>query len=251
MEIKMIKIALCDDDNEQLDNITKYIDRFITEDNMHRNIEVESFSTGIELLNRIINDVTYDIIFLDIFMPMKNGVSVAKKIREKDNAVKIIFLTTSDEFAVASYGVHAFHYILKPVSYSDFELALQRVIVHTDNTDENYTIKAGGTVHYVPVHTIEFIEVIRKNCYYHLITGEIIISSEKLSDIEDFFLRRSEFFKPHRSYIINGNCISQSDNTIITSKTGAKIPIARATSKKFLTNYMNFKLRKRGEKFDK
>ena len=58
----------------------------------------------------------YDVIFLDIYMDGMTGMDAARAIREIDRVVRIIFITTSTEFAVDSYEVSAFGYLLKPHS---------------------------------------------------------------------------------------------------------------------------------------
>lgn len=55
-----------------------------------------------------------DIILLDIVMPLLNGMDTARELRAQDTAVKIIFLTSSPEFALESYEVRAQDYLLKP-----------------------------------------------------------------------------------------------------------------------------------------
>ena len=62
----------------------------------------------------------FDIILLDVLMPGENGMAAAREIREYDSNVKIIFLTSSTEFAVESYAVDAWYYQLKPIRREDF-----------------------------------------------------------------------------------------------------------------------------------
>ena len=54
----------------------------------------------------------FDVILLDIFMESLTGMDVARKIRETDGQVKLVFCTTSNEFASESYEVNACYYLL-------------------------------------------------------------------------------------------------------------------------------------------
>ena len=109
----MIKIALCDDDLSALKEIRALIEQYGTERN--QKIVCVDFGSPLDLLIEIEMGMRPDILFLDILMPGENGINVAKEIRQYDDAVKIIFLTSSSEFAVESYTVGAYYYQVKPV----------------------------------------------------------------------------------------------------------------------------------------
>lgn len=102
----MIKIALCDDDRSVLKAIRTLLEQYRIEQN--QKIVCVDFCSPLELLTEIEKGMRPDILILDIIMPGENGISVAKEIRQYDDTVKIIFLTSSSEFAVESYTVGAF-----------------------------------------------------------------------------------------------------------------------------------------------
>ena len=68
----------------------------------------------------------YDLIFLDIYMDGITGMETAKRIRRADHGCRIIFITTSPEFAVESYDVSASFYLLKPIEKNGVFAALDR-----------------------------------------------------------------------------------------------------------------------------
>lgn len=78
------------------------------------------FYSSLELLASIEKGMRYDILFLDVILPNENGIDIAKEIRQYDSVMKIIFLTTSPEFAVQSYTVSAYFYQLKPIQEEFF-----------------------------------------------------------------------------------------------------------------------------------
>ena len=80
----------------------------------------------LELVMQMEKGVHYDVILLDICMPGMNGIQCAKDIRQYDNLVKIIFLTSSTEYAVESYSVKAHNYLLKPTQKKDLFLTQKR-----------------------------------------------------------------------------------------------------------------------------
>ena len=102
----MIKIAFCDDDMEVLHQMNELLDRYRVERN--EDITYAAFQSPFELLTEIEKGIRPDILFLDVVMPGQNGMDVAKEIRQYDTNMKIIFLTSSPEFAVESYSVGAY-----------------------------------------------------------------------------------------------------------------------------------------------
>lgn len=114
----MIKIAFCDDDMEVLHQMNELLDRYRVERN--EDITYAAFQSPFELLTEIEKGIRPDILFLDVVMPGQNGMDVAKEIRQYDTNMKIIFLTSSPEFAVESYSVGAYFYQLKPIWEESF-----------------------------------------------------------------------------------------------------------------------------------
>ena len=106
----MLRIAICDDDPTFLTLTAAVIGRW---ENKPLDLQLETFENGDELI-RVHDEVPFDIVFLDVLMPLLNGIETARAIRERDKKVKIVFLTATAEFAVDSYTVKADNYLLKP-----------------------------------------------------------------------------------------------------------------------------------------
>ena len=114
----MIKVAFCDDDVSVLDELKGLLDLYCKK--RSQEIEYTAFHSSFELLGEIEKGIRYDILFLDIILPNENGIEIAKEIRRYDSVVKIIFLTSSSEFAVQSYTVGAYFYQIKPIWEENF-----------------------------------------------------------------------------------------------------------------------------------
>ena len=80
---------------------------------------------GIDFLSDYEKDT--DVVFLDIMMPLEDGLSIAKKIRKENQTIIIIFVTNMKEYAIEGYSVNAFNFMLKPVVYGDFYLNLKKI----------------------------------------------------------------------------------------------------------------------------
>ena len=103
-----IKIAFCDDDSSVLNDLHELLTRYRTEKNMQ--LDDYSFHSPLDLISEIERGARFDILFLDVLMPGENGIEAAEEIRIYDKNIKIIFLTSSSEYAVQSYTVNAFYY---------------------------------------------------------------------------------------------------------------------------------------------
>ena len=99
----MIRIAFCDDEESVLNEIRGLMNQY--REQYSRELVFDVFQSSLELLSEFEKGLCVDILFLDVLMPGGDGISVAKEIRQYNNVVKIIFLTSSPEFAVESYAV--------------------------------------------------------------------------------------------------------------------------------------------------
>lgn len=110
-----MKIAIVDDSSLDRDFLKNGLEIIFEERNIE-NLEIQEFSSGEELLNYLRENPSdfFHIIFMDIYMEDLTGVETAKAIRKTDEQVKIVFITTSNEFASESYEVRAEDYLIKP-----------------------------------------------------------------------------------------------------------------------------------------
>ena len=122
----MIQIGFCDDDPSVLDELHELLGSYRAEHNA--DIAPTAFQSPFELLASIEKGARFDILLLDVLMPGENGIEAAREIRQYDSNVKIIFLTSSAEFAVQSYTVGAYFYQLKPIWPESFFRLMDSVI---------------------------------------------------------------------------------------------------------------------------
>lgn len=118
-----MKIAIIDDISECRNEIQLCLQRFFTEHYADEPLCIKEFSSEEDFLSLIQND-SYDLIFIDQYMQGLSGIDAAKQIRHIDSLVTLVFITTSRDHAIDSYQVRAGGYLLKPFSYADFEQTL-------------------------------------------------------------------------------------------------------------------------------
>lgn len=110
----MLRIAICDDEPQQVRQITNFVQDYLR-GHPELSGQIEPFSQGRELLYQAEETGGFDLYLLDIIMPGLNGIQTGRQLRQLGDGGEIIYLTTSPDYAVDSYSVRAFFYLLKPL----------------------------------------------------------------------------------------------------------------------------------------
>lgn len=220
-----MKIAICEDDTTQQNILTAALDSYRTPASDH--VQYDVYHNGLDLLASI-NTHPYDVLLLDILMPGFNGIETAREIRESNEKIPIIFLTTSQEFAVESYRVHAFDYLMKPVEQDALFETLDRAFTMAESTlEKSILVQTAKAVYALSLSQVEFVEINNRTLSFHLIDGTVKSISGRLSDYEDALLKHPEFLKIHRSYIINMDLMKALNQKSFITLTGNEVPISR------------------------
>ena len=152
----MLKIAVCDDSRELLEKVEK--DLLEYESVRSTPVTIHTYTNAMELLDGL-KKTDYDILILDIIMPGFTGMQAAHEIRKFNEEIKIIFLTSSKEFAIESYSVGAYYYLLKPVLKEKLFSVLDKVVSEITSKQESCVIYTHMGIVNIPFAKIECLEV--------------------------------------------------------------------------------------------
>ncbi|HET6256205.1 MAG TPA: LytTR family DNA-binding domain-containing protein [Puia sp.] len=176
---------------------------------------------AIEFLNR----EKVDLIFLDINMPDISGMQLLQTLSPRP---LIIFTTAYSQYAVESYELNALDYLLKPVTFERFLMAINKAAAlsskNTIGTDEDAAvfIKSGPQTYRVKVSEILYLEKDGNYITVHMKDGNILIR-ENMGDIFDL-VPAADFIRVHKSYVVGIRHISMIEvHQLIVN--GEKIPI--------------------------
>ncbi len=222
-----MKIAICDDEKIFCEKFKAYIGGY------YKSLDtfMESFSSGEKLLDQFIkNHNAYDLIFLDIEMIGMDGIRTARLIRELNQDVLIIFLTSHFEFAADGYEVNAFRFLTKPVSEKKLIHALQDV-QKALNRNKRLLIKTADKE--ILLHYWDIVYMEAQNVLIRIRTLNGIYTIRKTLIQMEKEAEGPVFYKPHRSYIINLKYVTDYNNKSITMETGDMIPLSRKKSSDF------------------
>ena len=232
----MIKIAFCDDDMEVLHQMNELLDRYRVERN--EDITYAAFQSPFELLTEIEKGIRPDILFLDVVMPGQNGMDVAKEIRQYDTNMKIIFLTSSPEFAVESYSVGAYFYQLKPIWEESFFRLMDAVLAECEKKKKNSLIlRSKDGITRIDLQQLEYCEVLGRKLLFHLEDGAVLESAGSLAGQ---LMQYSNFFRPHRSFLVNMEYIQNISSRSIKMVNDAEIPIPHGKCSEIKNTYMEY-----------
>lgn len=235
----MIKIAFCDDDMEVLHQMNELLDRYRVERN--EDITYAAFQSPFELLTEIEKGIRPDILFLDVVMPGQNGMDVAKEIRQYDTNMKIIFLTSSPEFAVESYSVGAYFYQLKPIWEESFFRLMDSVLAECEKKKKNSLIlRSKDGITRIDLQQLEYCEVLGRKLLFHLENGAVLESAGSLDDLAGQLMQHSNFFRPHRSFLVNMEYIQNISSRSIKMVNDAEIPIPHGKCSEIKNTYMEY-----------
>lgn len=233
-----MRIAVCDDNRSELEHLQRLLDEYKNIRGL--SIDCQVFESGVDLLFYM-KGGEYDIIFLDIIMAGMNGIETAREIRDLDKNVKLGFLSSSSEFAVDSYSVRAGFYLLKPVLEDRLFPILDRMNAELCSPNQDFlAIKSKSGFMRLPFDKLEYLEIMNKTIFFHMTDGSVHESTGTLSDYEEKLLPRSDFFKIHRSYLVNLKQIQNLSGKGAVLCTGHILPVSRALYVRARDAYMNF-----------
>jgi len=227
MTWKAIVVAVCDDDERVRAELLAWLASASLPPG-YRVTPVEA-SRGDELIRRHRDGERYDIIFLDMMMPGADGMETAAALRASGDDSIIICLTSSPDYAVQSYRVGAFDYLIKTGGTEQLEATFAKAVAALTSSEEVHRlyIKSGTTLHAVLSGNIEYIEVFSKKLFYHLASGEVIESYKPIRELETELAGLPEFFKIHRSIIVNLSYLTEIDPHFVKTVSSERLPVAR------------------------
>ncbi|RDY27731.1 DNA-binding response regulator [Romboutsia weinsteinii] len=217
----MINIAICEDEKETQRLIEDYLDNILK--NINIAYEIQKYSLGEELLEGNLKDI--DILLLDIQMGQINGMDTARKIREVDNKMEIIFITSLIDYVQEGYEVRAYRYLLKPIESEELEKHITTCIKEIENKNDYILIKNKSNTYKIYSSEVTYVEVQKKDMLIHTInkTFDVKYSLEKIE--KD--INQDKFVRCHKSFLVNLSYVENIKTNTIILESGEEVPVSR------------------------
>ncbi|HBB72451.1 MAG TPA: DNA-binding response regulator [Ruminococcus sp.] len=229
-----MRIAVCDDEQRFLDDISGIIE------DIYKSLDIitERFTDGNELLKSF-RSAPYDLVFLDIEMPDMDGISLAEKLREMSNEVSIVFLTGHVEYAINGYEVNALRYLTKPADRRKVKDVIDKVMGDL-NKDKIIWIRTDMGEMKLKLSDILFIESQNQN----VVINTSLDSYSVRGNMNDYEanLTPEGFFRIHRSYLVSLGKIQRVSEKDVIMDDGTSLPVSRSKRtalKDVLFSYMD------------
>lgn len=229
-----MKIAICDDDWHMQQTLRLLIDEIYQDLDML----VDGFTSGEALLAAVQKQSQpYQLILLDIEMRGIDGIETAKRLRKLLPDCYIIFITSHDEFALTGYEVAAFRYLVKPVQPEKLTEAISAVRAELSDHITLH-VEDGPVEALLRVKDIYYIEAQDKRV--RVVLKDTAFSNRRGIDEIERALAGEDFFRVHRSYLINFRYVARLDKNEILLVSGEQIPLSRLRKKAFKNAFQTY-----------
>lgn len=209
------KIAICDDESIHIEKIR----------NTLLDQESEIYTDPRALLNAVAGGERYDVLFLDILMPGLDGISLARELREWEEEMLIVFITSQVEYMQTGYEVRAFRYLLKdqietglPKIWKDIEKEL------LERQDAYFTYEFERKTYRIPLRDILYLESDLRRIVVHTIASDTASLYGKLDDLAVAY---PSFVRVHKSYLVNRRHIRAISVGTVALSNGDLLPVSR------------------------
>ena len=230
----MFKISIVEDDIDAKSILVKFLNQYAFENKFE--IDIKTYSDGLEFINNYSSDT--NIIFMDVDMPHVNGFRAAKKIRELDSNVSIVFTTVLAKYAIKGYEYDAIDYLVKPLKYESFSLKVKKVFDRSKDKKKNIIpISSTNGLKLVSITSINYIESNSHKITFHLDEEEFYTYST-LKKVEEE-LNDDRFYRCSNCCIINLAKVDSYDKAKIVIR-GKEIFVSRDKKKDVVEHIVTY-----------
>ena len=236
----MIRIAICDDEKNILDEVEGYIKNYAEKEN-DLDIEVFRFDSAKTLISAIEDGKSFDIFVLDVYIGDEMGTALARDIRKLGIESPIIFATTSLEHAPQSYETGTLRYLIKPINPGKFYEAMGVALAQARKMSEHFLkFKTENGVASVNANHIMYSEAHDHYQYMRKDDGEEIKVRMTVTELFTMLSKYGGFVRIGSAYIVNLRHVKNVTPTNVCLYNNYKIQIPRGKFTEIKNTFWNF-----------
>lgn len=234
-----MKIAICDDDEGVRSQLEKWISEFFKMEKMDHDIQL--FSRAETVLYEMEEYGWFDVIFLDIELPRKSGIELAKTIREfyDSKCVSIIFISGKTEYCLQLFELEPLNFHAKPLQKEKIFKDLRKVMRRSEEKRNVIQYKEDGIIKGVLLRDVLYFEAVNKMVRLVLKSGEEIMVRIPLQDIYDRY-RNYKIVRCHRSYVVNLSYVKKYYNNCFFMSNGDEIVVSKTYQKSIQEDWIRY-----------
>lgn len=228
----MIQIAICDDDMTTTSQIEEYIRQIEIE--QHIQVQCRIFFDGKSFMQNVESGEVYDLIYLDVEMPLMKGLDAAKKLREMEISSLIIYISNYETYCESMIETEPFRFLRKPINDVDlFRKYFMSAYKKLENRNEYYTYSYKKIHHKININDIMYFESNnRKICIHTNGNQENNTFYGQLDKVEKELESKScTFIRIHQSYLVNSTYINTVQHDAVILENKDELPISEKRQK--------------------
>ena len=230
----MYRIAIVDDLPEARDRLEDYLRRYASQRKLA--LEISAFDSGESFLEAL--GKGFDIVLLDIEMEGIDGMETARRLRERDERICLLFVTYMTHYAVQGYGVRALDFLVKPVSFENFSMKMDRAVTAAERArKKEIIVSTAEGDRRLPIDELYYVEVMNHTLIYHTKSGALSVRGP-IRDCEER-LAPYDFARCNKSYLVNMNHVTEIRRSEIRVG-GTLLPIGSTRRQAFLKQLTEF-----------
>lgn len=229
-----MKILICDDEQQYVNKLKTHVEEFMR--CRFTPYEIETSNNPQDIIN---NDSIYQLAFLDIEMNEINGIFLAKTLKERNNKVVIIFITSYKNYQDDAMDLRAFRFFEKPFNQERLHSGLEKAMEYIDESYVDFFIYSNNEQKKILVDDVIYVE--RSNRQVTLVTVNGNYTTREPFDYWYDTLQNSFFYRVHKSFIVNLHYVTSYKYSELIIQNGIRIPIAskrQADFHKFWFSYL-------------
>ena len=238
--LSKLKIAICDDEPRAITIISASVESIFKD--LGEEISLETFLTPDELAGRL-RSRAFDLIFLDISMPKKDGITLGKELQQYGSTAELVFVSSRMDRMYDTFAVRPFGFVRKTHFLEDMDEVIRRFTDHRNRSEDRSRMaqfKDGQGIVSINVSKVTFIECVRNTQIFHFEdSAEEHRIYSRMETLEEE-LKPYGFIRIHKGYLASAKYIRRFDSKGVTLTTGQELPIGRSRQHAAMDEYLHF-----------